>query len=481
MNIMGVKFKKVNVPKATVEAWKEKVPTQVQQLEKNSISDDYKITFRKLENPGYLRTEDDKVRFIHYCDANSKGQSCAHLALALAVADLLEMPIQLIGFPTDPITYPELDENMEDVSELIGVIPPVKLSPAPAPLAVGATPSSTPPQFNSKPATKMDWKVGWNEVQDYLQDQGITPRLIMETRQKREAICDTVTMTTLAAFPKKPKTPYLGEMLPRALRHILMGKDLLLIGEKGSGKDTLIATIAWVLSLPLYIQTGSGDETKESVVGEPTLIAGPHGTEVKFKKSPFATSVECGGISSYPELNMLCGDVTSIFHSVLDENRCLPTSDGTIERHAQHVFIGSINVGNQYVGVKKLNGALKDRLSVLKLPYIQDFRAMLIDKTGLNDSHALDFLENTKKAIDDLIATEQQGEESKTIRGYIDAALYFKNYGVTMDTKTEILEDFIINKSEDFEEQMAIRDMIRQRVWKDFPMSVEEEQYVNGV
>ncbi len=106
---------------------------------------------------------------------------------------------------------------------------------------------------------------------------------------------------------------------------------------------------------------------------------------------------------------------------------------------------------------------------------------MLIAKTGLKDAHALDFLEKTKKAIDDLVATEQQGEESKTIRGYIDAASYLQAYGVTMETKTEALEDFIVNKCEDFEEQMAVRDMIRQKVWSDFPMTVEEEQYINGM
>ncbi|MFC5449139.1 hypothetical protein ACFPOG_12775 [Paenibacillus aestuarii] len=199
-----------------------------------------------------------------------------------------------------------------------------------------------------------------------------------------------------------------------------------------------------------------------------------------YRKTAFATSVEVGGLSHYAELNMLSGDVTSIFHSVLDDNKQLSTQVGSIIRHKGHLFIGSINVGEQYGGVKKLNGAFKDRCAILKLPYVADFRGMLINKAGLTDTHALDFLEKTKKAIDDLVVTEQQGEESKTVRGYIDAANHLKNYGVNFDTKVEVLEDFVINKTEDFEEQMAIRDMIRQKVWSDFPMSIEEENYVNG-
>ncbi|MBP1931791.1 AAA family ATPase [Ammoniphilus resinae] len=476
-----ITFKSLNVPMMTVEAWKEKIPAYVQQVEKNP-SGNYKITFRKTDHPGYIIAKDDKVRFIHYCEANSKGQSCAHTAIALATASILEFKIDLNGFPTAPITLPEMEKDLEDVSELVGVVPPVKPSkPAATSSVSGTSTTAAAPAKTSTAVSKRDWKDGWNEIQDYLQDQGVTPRMILEIRQRREQICDTVEMTTMAVFPKKPKTPYIGEMLGRSLRHILMGKDLLLVGDKGSGKDTLIATLSWIFSLPLYLQIGNGDETKESVVGENTLVQGARGMEVQFKKSPFATSVEKGGISSYPELNMLSGDVTSIFHSVLDENRQLSTPEGVIERHADHIFIGSINVGDQYSGVKKLNGAFKDRLSILKLPYVQDFRTMLIEKTGLKDAHALDFLEKTKKAIDDLVATEQQGEESKTIRGYIDAAVYLQAYGITMETKTEALEDFIIHKSEDFEEQMALRDMIRQKVWSDFPMTIEEEQYINGM
>jgi MoxR-like ATPase len=473
--IMKISYKKLNVPAMTVESWKQNISTNVQQVQKNTKTGDYKITFRKVEHPGYIRTEADKVRFLHYCDANAKGQSCTHVALALAIADLLNVKIDLIGFPTSPLLEEELEADLIDVSETVGVVPPIPMSTTQTSAPVAKS-TSTP----VTPATKRDWKDGWMEVHDYLLDQGVTTRLVMQIRERREAICNMLSMTTMAIYPKKPKTPYLGEILGRAIRHIMMGKDLLLVGDKGSGKDTLIATIAWIFSLPLYLQIGNADETKESVVGENTLVQGPQGMEVKFKKSPFATSVEMGGISSYPELNMLSGDVTSIFHSVLDENRQLSTPEGTIERHENHIFMGSINVGDQYSGVRKLNGAFTDRLSIIQLPYVQDFRGMLVQKTGLSDSFALDFLENTKKAIDELVATEQQGEESRTIRGYIDAANYLQTYGVTMETKTEVLEDFIVNKSMDFEEKMAIRDMIRQKVWKDFPMSKEEEQFING-
>ncbi len=472
----------------TIQSWKEKIPSHITQVHKTEVQDEnakkqtlYKIEFNKLDHPGYIQVTSEDVKFIHYCEANANGSSCTHLALAIAVANEFGIKVDKVGFPKDPVIFEIDDEKFECVSEQLGLLLPVSVSSGPASASASTKSKNPAPKITSSTSkAKRDWKAGWNEIQEYLQDQGMTTRMIFEIREKRKSICDTVAMTPMAVEPIKPAFPYMGEMLGRALRHILMGKDLILVGEKGSGKDTLVSTIAWVLGLPIYLQTGNTDETKESIVGENTIVQGPKGMEVEFKKSAFATAVENGGLSHFAELNMLSGDVTSIFHSVLDDNRQLSTQVGSIKRHDGHIFIGSINQGDQYAGVKKLNGAFKDRCSILKLPYVQDFKEMLMRKTNLTDAHALDFLENVKQAIDDLIITEQQGDESRTVRGYIDAAVYLNTYGVTFETKVEVLEDFIINKTEDFEEQMAIRDMIRQKVWNDFPMSTEEENYING-
>lgn len=352
-----ITFKKVNVPAMTVESWKEKIPASVSQVEKAVITEDgvtettYRIAFKKLESPGYIKVREDDVKFIHFCESSANGATCSHMALGSAIGSMFGIKVNKVGFPTEPVIFEIDDEKFEDVSEEIGVLPPVKTSAAPSTSAPAPAPAATP---TSSP--KRDWKHGWNEVQDYLQEQGLNTRMILQVRERRQEICDTVSMTTMAVEPKKPAFPYVGEMLQRAIRHILMGKDLILQGDKGSGKDTLVSTIAWVFGLPLYLQTGNSDETKESVVGENTIVQGPKGMEVEFRKTAFATAVEVGGLSHYAELNMLSGDVTSIFHSVLDDNKQLSTQVGSILRHKGHLFIGSINVGEQYGGVKKLNG-----------------------------------------------------------------------------------------------------------------------------
>ncbi|MGF7033465.1 MoxR-like ATPase [Paenibacillus mucilaginosus] len=428
------------------------------------------------------RRKNNLSDYIHFCDAFAGGRPCPHLGCAVAVAQIAGAPIERFGLPKDQA---ELDgliamlpaSDFKDVSESFDIPYVPEEEEAAAAPAAPASPSKPVPAPKAA-ASKRDWKVGWTEVESYLKGQGIDRRLLVKIQEKRKAVHDTVMSTPMAIDPVAPKMPYEGPMLERSLRHITMGKSLLLTGDKGAGKDTLINTIAWVLGYPVYLQTGHKGFTSETVVGE-NMPTG-NGLEVAFKYTAFATGVLHGGLTHFAELNMLLPDVTSTFHSVLDDNEQLSTPVGPVPRHKEHLFIGSINVGGHYGGVKSLNAALKDRLAVLQMPYTLDFKLLIEKKTGLTDKHLLQWLEDIKNAIDLLHATEGAGDEARTIRGYIDVATYLQAFGVTDKTKLEALEDFVLNKCEDREERFAIRNQIRMSAWKALPKSKEEEDYENG-
>ncbi len=486
---MSITYTRVSIPDNQVEIVKVNLPRYVKQVEKAVKGYGYRITFRGLNDPGYITEKQGHKVFTHYCEDAANGKGCNHMVVAKAVALELNDDISVFGLPTVPAIPSEIDISvMEDVNASLG-LPVIHPTKAPVRAVISARRAPNTPTSGEESSTNIatttkvgvrDWKEGWDEIKDYLLDQGLNIRIITAVEAKRKEICKTVLMTEAAELPAKPKTPYMGPMFGRAMRHILNGKALLLSGDKGTGKDTLINTISWVLSLPMYLSTGNVDETKESVVGDNTLKSTSNGSEIIFKDSPFAIGVKNGGLTHYAEMNMIPGNVTSIFHSVLDENATLPTPDGTIKRHNNHVFIGSINVGEQYTGTKKVNSALVDRMVVLNMPYTADFKTLISKKSGLIDPGMLEFLESIKNAVDELIRDESQGESSKTIRGYIDAAEHLKQYGVTFDTQVEVVEDCIINKTLDFEERMAIRDIIRQKAFKDLPMTPEEEEYING-
>lgn len=472
----------------TLQTAMMKLPQKVEQIEKAEYDRAgvqvtvIRIHFTSLNVPGYVVSDEHGGAFYHYCEDSASGARCNHFAFAQAIAEKLGCLMQKTYHAKDPSDYEHLVKDAttyDDVSLNFNVVPPVPAGSSAA--ASSATPiSSSNPMISTSTAspisTKRNWSDGFNEVLSYLKDENFPASMIMDISELRESVFDKVQMTTMATEPVKPEMPYMGTFIARAFRHILNGKDLILIGEKGSGKDTLIATIAWVLGLPVYLQSGNANESKESIVGDRSFAKG----EVFFDLSPFATSVQYGGISNYSELNMIPGQITAVFHPVLDENRQLPTLKGSIQRHPHHLFIGSMNVGEQYAGVSLTNGALMDRFAVLEMPYSLEFRELLIKKTGLTDNYTLTFLENVKKQIDELITTEGTGERSKTIRGYIGAAQHFKKYGTNLEMKIEAIEDFILNRTEDKIEKIKIRDGLRQSVFPDLPKTKEEEDYENG-
>lgn len=460
------------------------IPKKVDKIESAEVDRNGDIVkairfqFAGLNDPGYIISDADEANFYHYCEASANGNTCNHWVIAGAAVLDLGITLNKTYLAKDPSDYQNLLNDFvdfEDISDKFGVVPPnpTLSTHVPAPSSSSTT---SVDKMSLKKSTR-NWTTEWNVILDYLKNENIDGTMIKEIKDFRISVFDKVQMTEMATEPVKPNLPYMGPFLGRALRHILAGKDLILIGEKGCGKDTLIATIAWIFGLPVYLQPGNANETKESIVGDRSFAKG----EVFFDLSPFATSVQYGGISNYTELNMIPGQITAVFHPVLDENRQLPTLKGALPRHQHHLFIGSMNVGEQYAGVSLTNGALMDRFAILQMPTSLALKELLIQKSGLTDSRALKFLEDVKKQLDELIATERTGERSNTIRGYIDAAKHFKKYGVNLELKIEAVEDFILNKTEDKEEQFKMRDRLRQSVFADLPKTKEEEDYENGV
>ncbi|TKJ83851.1 hypothetical protein PaeCFBP13512_22280 [Paenibacillus sp. CFBP13512] len=451
---------------------------KIEYKELNNGTKVIRISFKDGIENGYVFDDGASIDFHHYCTESANKSICTHTTIAVGIADKLGLQVDRTMFYKDTSylqSFQQLD-NYKDCSLDFAVFDEESVPTTTTPTA---TLENMMDAIEDSPIIHVErtsWKAEYAEVLHYLQQEGAGATLIKEIQEMREAIFNEVKLTPMVSEPVKPSLPYTGPFLLKALRHILNGKDLMLYGEMGSGKDTLIASLAWVLGLPVYIQVGNINETKESIVGAQTFVNG----EVTFELSPFATSVKYGGVSNYSELNMIPGKVTSIFHPVLDENRELPTKNGSLPRHKHHIFMASMNFGETYAGTSPVNAALMDRFAVLQLPQSMDLKELIIKKTGMKDAKVLEFLLEVKKQIDELITTEGTGSRSQTIRGYLDAAHFLKKYGVSDELKTEVLEDYIINKTEDKADQFAIRDRIRQSVFKKLAMNDEEKLYQEG-
>lgn len=477
-----MKFSKVAISDLMIKQFADSLPEKVEKIDvtKSKSQLIYRIEMKDIDVPAYLLIDnkDSTTKGIHWCEKNENGSNCNHLAVLAGVAHKLDGSLDRISLKTKLSDIENISQELSEAewnakNSSFGL--PVKVEEPEVEETQSEEVVATPSVSSTTPVSR-DWRIGWNEVNDYLDSQGVPVNIIAKVQERRQQISSTVSMQQMMIPPQKPTLPYNGEMVSRALRHILNGKDLILVGGKGTGKDTLINTLSWILNLPVSIHVGNKDETKESIVGEPAFRDG----ESTFDLSLFAKTVQHGGIANMAEVNMLLGDVTSVYHSLLDDNGVLATPIGSIPRNQHFIMIGSMNVGEGYAGVRELNDAFKDRFAILRMPQTTNFETMIKNKTGLYDKHGLMFLDRIKRAVDLLLIEESQGHAANTIRGYIDAANYFVEFGINHDTKVEVIEDYILNKIEDIDEYMAARDMIRQEGWSDFPISKEEEDYMKG-
>lgn len=76
-------------------------------------------------------------------------------------------------------------------------------------------------------------------------------------------------------IPKKPDTVFQNynglNIVKKAVIYMLKGKFLRFVGEKGTGKNNLITTLAWIFQRPLYEVSLNRDFDKLDMVGSKTL------------------------------------------------------------------------------------------------------------------------------------------------------------------------------------------------------------------
>ncbi|OBW54602.1 hypothetical protein A9986_13295 [Solibacillus silvestris] len=169
--------------------------------------------------------------------------------------------------------------------------------------------------------------------------------------------------------------------------------------------------------------------------------------------------------------------MTSVFHSFFDDNGVISTPLGSYKLHPHTLFCASMNVGEGYEGVQKLNKAFKDRFAVLRLTKTASFKELITRKTGLVDVAALEFLEAIQEGLKEL-HIEGLATDTDTLRGYFKAAKYFLTFGYNQTSRIRAVEAYILNRVEEVEEyceaRAAVREVFNDIKLQDFPVSPDE-------
>lgn len=253
---------------------------------------------------------------------------------------------------------------------------------------------------------------------------------------------------------------YIGEEIwNQAVAALLAGKNLLLVGEKSTGKNVLAGNLAEVFGRPLWDVSFHINVDASSLIGTDTLREG----NVVFQAGPIYNCAKYGGFGVLDEINMAKNEAMAVLHSTLDFRRAIdvPGYD-RIRLHDATRFIATMNYG--YAGTRELNEALLSRFVVIDMPMIGEEQLKELIQ-GEFPEMIDEIAEQFAALFTDLKKKADSGEISNTaldIRGLLDS-LDLISQGLSVDSALNMT---IVNKSFDLFEKRLIQDVIKGRIPK---------------
>lgn len=331
-----------------------------------------------------------------------------------------------------------------------------------------------------------------DEIQAYLEENDITRKHIIgifSTYRKYDAKYQ-------GRIPKRPKTVFKKydnfNAVKKAVIYVLRRKFLRFVGEKGTGKNNLIETLAWVFQRPLYEVSLNRDFDKLDMVGSKTLsVEGDYAeileptvvekgligwmkslvtiikdvsntflrktTKVTFDKEALIEAMEIGAIINYDEVNTADPALLVMLHSIADSRRTIQVA-GYGKVVADENFNIILTMNKDYQGTVSLNEATRDRFTTIKFPCRSSIIDLLQHIFPNADGESLSICDQLYKGILDHIKDGELSMDCLTVRGFIDALDVEEDFG--SNGLEEALKDNVANRIEDEEYCDKVLDMI---------------------
>ena len=163
----------------------------------------------------------------------------------------------------------------------------------------------------------------------------------------------------------------------------------LLVGDAGTGKDTLIQYVCAQTNRPVTRVNFGSEVRYEDLVGMYTLN---EDGEMTWQDGYLTAAVRYGWVFVADELNAAPPESTMPLHQVTEErdkaSLVLRNKSESIDPHPQFRFIGTMNP--VYTGTNELNDAFKSRFYSIEIDYLEPDREAKLIKQQLDDSMALD-------------------------------------------------------------------------------------------
>ncbi len=163
---------------------------------------------------------------------------------------------------------------------------------------------------------------------DKLRELGISENLIKEIEKFRSQY--PVDKEYESRIPVPTQFYYGSDVWEQAITAVLCGENLLLVGEKATGKNLFAENLAGVFNRPRWDVSFHVNMDAASLIGTDTFSAG----EVTFRPGPVYTAAKTGGFAVLDEINMAKSEAMAVLHATLDFRRTIdvPGYDRLMEK-----------------------------------------------------------------------------------------------------------------------------------------------------
>lgn len=309
---------------------------------------------------------------------------------------------------------------------------------------------------------------GWDEsdlieIEDYLKANGFSSTEIQNIFKTYKQYPNEIKFRI-----KKPKTWFKDnfESLKICYAAFLNGYHLLLSGDKGTGKNSLIATWAWVLQRPLYEiainrETDKLDLLGSNIIGaEVDSNSGAIINSIEFSPEVLLEAMEVGGIINIDEINFAEPGITGLLHSIGDDRRAIQVPGYKYVAADENFFImATMNL--DYQGTNELNEALADRFVDIKFPSNTSIANILFSNCPRSPQTEIQMCDAIYKEMYKIISNRDSSLDSNclTVRGFIQALSMSPILGLK-----KALEICVADKIKDEEYSQNVKTIIDNKV-----------------
>ncbi|MDW0077087.1 AAA family ATPase [Clostridioides difficile] len=239
---------------------------------------------------------------------------------------------------------------------------------------------------------------------------------------------------------------------------------ILCSGEKGTGKNIFVETMAWIFQRPLYSISISKETDKFDLLGSKSVDTkvdenGISKSTIVFEPEVLLEAMEQGGIINVDEINFADPGVTALLHSITDHRQSIEVPGyKQVRAEENFIVIGTMNVG--YEGTYDLNEALSDRFVDILFESNNSIYSILKDSCPCVKHSDLLIADKVYSKLIDLIKSiyVDLDESCMSIRGFIHAVKMSED----LESIKEALIVGVANKVRDTEYRENVKEVIEQ-------------------